>query len=174
MADSRPTGRQNPAVSSSAVTTSSDAQRPAQQGTLGNKSKKKKRSGKKRKHRRQSFIAAEDNSSAVDSDRATPLARPSLANPRESYFRLGRSNKSSESLASEALLDHRDSGPLQARRQSIQQTLWGSNSQSRFSLARLGRNGSTSALSRSGTAPIGTTQDGEQADDNTPLLSSSS
>jgi magnesium transporter len=172
MADSRPAGSQRPAVSSS-FSAPADAPQPTPASPAGNKSKKKKRTGKKRKHRPHSFIAPEDNSSAVDSDRPITLERAASSNPRTSFYRLGRGNKSSESLESEALLDHRESGPLQARRQSIQQGVWGNNAQSRFGLSRLGRNGSASRLSRSGTAPTGTPQDAEQGDDSTPLLSSS-
>lgn len=74
------------------------------------KKKRKKRAGKRRRNRRQSFAAppddtdvggmAEERSSLVDPTTASSTAR-------ESFYRLQRVNKSSTSLESEALLDHR-------------------------------------------------------------------
>jgi magnesium transporter len=86
--------------------------------------KKKKRSGKKKRTRRSSFALPDDMDGG---DRAA--VRPSLDNlpervsqeARDSFYRVGRAAGSNTSLESEALLDHRDSGPLQARRQSIVQ-----------------------------------------------------
>jgi magnesium transporter len=174
MPDSRAAGTRVPAASS----TSAPAVNPqpaAQVPPSGNKPKRKKKSGKKRKHRRQSFIAAEDTASAADSDRPTlEETQASQSSARDSIYRLGRHNKSSESLESEALLDHRASNPLQARRQSLQQGLWGSSSQtqSRYSLSKLGRNGSNSRLSRTISGPQLEGGSGpEDVNDNTPLLS---
>jgi magnesium transporter len=170
MSDSRAAGNV-PAGSS----TSAPAVNPQPSTQVAaNKPKKKKKSAKKRKHRRQSFIAPEDIASAADSDRPTlGDARTGNSNARDSFYRLGRDNKSSESLASEALLDHRESNPLQVRRQSLQQGLWGSSSQSqsRFSLNKLSRNGSNSRLSRTTSVQLEAANGPEDVGDNTPLLS---
>jgi magnesium transporter len=91
--------------------------------------KKKRRGGKKHKRaRRPSFAAPSD---LMDSETDGQDARPSLAilperasqEARNSFYRIGRGAGSATSLESEALLDHRDSGPLQTRRQSIVQGL---------------------------------------------------
>jgi magnesium transporter len=164
MADLRSTALSAPSASTPTL--------PSQTATApASKKKKKKKSGKKRKHRRQSFVATEDNSSAVESDRPRlSELRSNSENPRDSFYRLGRGNKSSESLESEALLDHRDSGPLQARRQSIQQGLWTNAPQSRFPLSRTPGNRSNSRLNRMGTPTI---HDEHDENDSTPLLSGS-
>ncbi|KAF2205063.1 cora-domain-containing protein [Delitschia confertaspora ATCC 74209] len=84
--------------------------------------KKKKRGGKKRRNRRESFAAPPES---LDGGDMTSEARPSLVNAedveraRSSFYRL-RGNRSNTSLESEALLDHRDQGPIRTRRQSLQ------------------------------------------------------
>ncbi|KAF2102221.1 cora-domain-containing protein [Rhizodiscina lignyota] len=120
--DARPTSRGDTLeASTSTFAAGSDA------GEHGKTKKKKHRSGKKRRNRRQSFAA---HSEDVAEEVTRPMERPSLMDTgvgrtrseqereRESFYRLGRA-RSSESLDSEALLDHRDQGPLQTRRQSI-------------------------------------------------------
>ncbi|KAF2417532.1 cora-domain-containing protein [Tothia fuscella] len=98
------------------------------------KKKPRHRAGKKRRKRRESFAAADDDD-AVGAGRGNGGVRgaggvrPGLETmpervseeARDSFYRLGRGQGSATSLESEALLDHRDHGPLQARRQSIHQ-----------------------------------------------------
>jgi magnesium transporter len=94
------------------------------EGDQGQHKKKKKRSGKKKRTRRSSFAVPSD----MDQEERT-ASRPLLENlpemtsqeARDSFYRVGRAAGSNTSLESEALLDHRDSGPLQTRRQSIVQ-----------------------------------------------------
>ena len=110
---------------------SSNAASNAGSATEGDsQKKKKKRGGKKHKRaRRQSFAALPDSMDGGDTRGLG--GRPSLADvperasqeARESFYRVGRAAGSNTSLESEALLDHRDSGPLQARRQSLVQGL---------------------------------------------------
>ncbi|KIW05613.1 uncharacterized protein PV09_03484 [Verruconis gallopava] len=88
--------------------------------------KKKRRGGKKHKRARRQSFAAPPELMETDTEGA---ARPSLTDVperasqevRENFYRLGRGAGSNTSLESEALLDHRESGPLQTRRQSIVQ-----------------------------------------------------
>lgn len=98
---------------------------PRASGPAASPAKKRKhRGGKKRRNRRQSFAAPAE---PIDAGDMTDDARPSLADVTaqssrgsSSFFRL-RNQRSSDSLDSEALLDHRDQAPsLQPRRQSIQ------------------------------------------------------
>ncbi|KAF2147234.1 uncharacterized protein K452DRAFT_3873 [Aplosporella prunicola CBS 121167] len=85
-------------------------------------SKRKKNRGGKKRRRRQSFAAPSDHIDAVSD--AAAAGRPSLADvtseqaTRDSFYRLV-TNRSNTSLESEALLDHREQGPLRTRRQSI-------------------------------------------------------
>ena len=85
-------------------------------GEASKSKKKKNRTGKKRRNRRQSFAAPSEDTAGEMTD---PMERPNLLNSgvgrtmseqereRESFYRLGSVAKSSESLESEALLDHR-------------------------------------------------------------------
>jgi hypothetical protein len=61
-----------------------------------------KKHNRKRKNRRQSFVAAEDTVAASPSGRENQAT-----SSHASLFMLGRRKKSSDSLDSEALLDHR-------------------------------------------------------------------
>ncbi|EKG22408.1 Mg2+ transporter protein CorA-like/Zinc transport protein, partial [Macrophomina phaseolina MS6] len=105
-------------------TSSQPQQDPSRSQTASTK-KRKHRGGKKRR-RRQSFAAPpSEDPTDVPSDAMGP-ERPSLADvtPEDvvssSFYRL-RNKGSNTSLESEALLDHRDQGPLQTRRHSIMQ-----------------------------------------------------
>lgn len=86
--------------------------------------KKKRHRGGKKRRRRQSFAAPQSDQDA-HSD-AHDAERPSLAEVNRQkaatnrFYRLGQ-NRSNTSLESEALLDHRDQGPLPVRRSSTMQ-----------------------------------------------------
>ncbi|QDS71646.1 hypothetical protein FKW77_007501 [Venturia effusa] len=98
-------------------------QTPSSQTSEPIAKKKRHRAGKKHKKGRQSF-AADPDPDKTSSGRPSLMALPESAgeDARESFYRLGRGQRgSATSLESEALLDHRDQGPLQARRQSIAQ-----------------------------------------------------
>lgn len=79
--------------------------------------KKKHRGGKKKRNRRQSFAAPSESTMAGD---MANDSRPSLADNQARSHHSGRGYRrnSNTSLESEALLDHRDEGPMQARRNS--------------------------------------------------------
>ncbi|KAF2108413.1 hypothetical protein BDV96DRAFT_692778 [Lophiotrema nucula] len=138
--------------------------------------KRKHRGGKKRRNRRQSFAAPP---STIDEGDMAGDVRPSLADMPQSsntsrhnssFYRL-RANNSNTSLESEALLDHRDQGPLQARRSSVQP---GSLSvfAPRSSLAAPQSHtpfGGRSKLSRQHRA-TDSDSDSDDADDRTPLM----
>jgi len=82
--------------------------------------KKRNRGGKNRKRsRRPSFAAPSDVAAELDGggDQSASLRASA---PHLSLYRLQTSNRSNESLESEALLDHRDQGPLSRRRQTFQ------------------------------------------------------
>ncbi|KAF2753591.1 cora-domain-containing protein [Pseudovirgaria hyperparasitica] len=109
--------------------TSSPASQPqggqsgqAEQGDSSAAAKKRKhRAGKKhRRHRRQSFAPTE--ASDITTERPDPRHLTVDSAARNSFYRIDAGKRSTDSIASEALLDHRDSGPLQARRQSIHQS----------------------------------------------------
>lgn len=112
------------------------------------------------RNRRQSFAAPPDDTDTAGMEDDRP-GLPDAPNPpsaaRDSFYRLQTGNRSNESLDSQALLDHRywtdhidsgfisaappnttdrDHGPLQARRQSIQQGLISSRG-SQHSISRL-------------------------------------
>ncbi|KAF2739560.1 cora-domain-containing protein [Polyplosphaeria fusca] len=140
--------------------------------------KRKHRGGKKRRNRRQSFAAPP---STVGDDDMAAEARPSLVDIAEqsssrnsdSFYRLQR-NTSSTSLESEALLDHRDVGPLQARRQSVQMpSIYAPRSSHAPTQTAFRR----STLSRQHIPPEsdggGDDDDDDDADDRTPLMATS-
>ncbi|GME39576.1 Mg2+ transporter protein CorA-like/Zinc transport protein [Neofusicoccum parvum] len=163
---------------------------PQQDSSLppnGSSKKRKHRGGKKRR-RRQSFAAppSEDHTD-VQSD-AMVTERPSLADVtpeeavRSSFYRLGRKG-SNTSLESEALLDHRDQGPLQARRHSIMQGgFYSPRSSQPFNRASPSHRPSTAfpfpTTQRSNTSRSKLARaerqgdDDDSADDRTPLMGS--
>jgi magnesium transporter len=120
--------------------------------------KRKHRGGKKRRNRRQSFAATAGTLPTDDADEP----RPSLAPPQasSSFYRL-QGNHSNTSLESEALLDHRDQSFLQARRQSVQVRPSPQKEGLRSKLARQQRQTDSEV------------DDDDDADDHTPLMSSS-
>jgi magnesium transporter len=133
--------------------------------------KRKHRGGKKRRNRRQSFAATADTMGSGD---MTEDHRPSLADAtgqhsrhNSSFYRL-HGNNSNTSLESEALLDHRDQPTLQPRRQSVQlpQIYQPRASVQHSSQGAYGR----SKLSRQHDLDE---SDYEDADDRTPLMSTS-
>ncbi|KAK0644856.1 Magnesium transporter ALR2 [Lasiodiplodia hormozganensis] len=174
-----------PSISSvMAQPTASDSSRTP----TGTAKKRKHRGGKKRR-RRQSFAAppSEDHTD-VPSD-AMGTERPSLADVtseeavRSSFYRL-RNKASNTSLESEALLDHRDQGPLQTRRHSIMQSGFYSPRSNQpynrsspshrpstaFPFPTTKRSeGSRTKLSRTDRAGM---EDEDSADDQTPLMGS--
>jgi len=86
--------------------------------TTGLPKKRKHRGGKKRRNRRQSFAAppSETSTAAGNMDN---LAIDEDAEPRPSdSFYKRRNNQSSESLESDALLDHRHQQPMRPRKES--------------------------------------------------------
>ncbi|KAL1634478.1 CorA metal ion transporter [Diplodia intermedia] len=154
----------------------------------GSTKKRKHRGGKKRR-RRQSFAAPpSEEHTDVPSDMGPD--RPSLADVtseealRSSFYRL-RNKGSNTSLESEALLDHRDQGPLQTRRHSIMQSGFYSPRSNQpynrsspghrpstafpFPTANKRPEGSRTKLSRTERAGI----EDEDADDQTPLMGAS-
>ncbi|GAM85578.1 hypothetical protein ANO11243_035850 [Dothideomycetidae sp. 11243] len=95
--------------------------------------KRKHRGGRKKKNRRQSF-AAPSESTITANDETANDRRPSLLDgPRQgaasnSLYRLQSGNKSSTSLESEALLDHRDQLPFRSRRRSNSNSMFANRS----------------------------------------------
>ncbi|KAE9974248.1 hypothetical protein EG328_003967 [Venturia inaequalis] len=118
-----PTGAQASAAIASASRRGIENQTINPQTTEPITKKKRHRGGKKHKKRRQSF-AADPEPDEESSRRPSLMDLPERESEeaRESFYRLGRGQRgSATSLESEALLDHRDQNPLQARRQSIAQ-----------------------------------------------------
>lgn len=117
----------------------------------------------------------------------TSEGRPSLASvaaettARPIFYRL-RDNRSDTSLESEALLDHRDQGPLQTRRQSVQAGIFTSRPSQPFARHSPHRSTQPSALvpgsqtrsklSRQQQITDDENEDGD-VDDRTPLMSTS-
>lgn len=108
--DARPTSRGDAiTASTSTAAAGSDA------GDMAKTKKKKHRSGKKKRNRRQSFATTSEDVGPE----MPPMERPSLLDTgvgrtrseqereRESFYRLGSVQRSTDSLDSEALLDHR-------------------------------------------------------------------
>ncbi|KAH7115326.1 hypothetical protein B0J11DRAFT_540325 [Dendryphion nanum] len=121
--------------------------------------KRKHRGGKKRRNRRQSFAATAESIGSADVDNEPrPNLNPNPSNT-SSFYRLNN-NRSNTSLESEALLDHREQSYFQARRQSVQ--LRPSN----FGRSKLSRQ---QRLSGSDDDE----EEGDNADDRTPLMSTS-
>jgi magnesium transporter len=97
-------------TSTNTFATASDA------GDQSKPKKKRHRAGKKRRNRRQSFVAPSEDAAEDVTD---PMERPTLLDTgvgrtiseqereRDSFYRLGGARRSSESVDSEALLDHR-------------------------------------------------------------------
>ncbi|KAJ4303455.1 CorA metal ion transporter [Kalmusia sp. IMI 367209] len=151
-----------------AASSSTTAAQNEASGAAAPAKKRKHRGGKKRRNRRQSFA------NTLGSGDMTDDARPSLADVAatssrgsSSFYRL-RQKRSNDSLESEALLDHRDQPiTLQTRRPSVQVSQLLSPPQRR----------STQHHNRSGLSHQQQTSDSEhdedEADDRTPLMSSS-
>ncbi|KAF2232379.1 cora-domain-containing protein [Viridothelium virens] len=179
-----PSAKSTQNLKSPAGPSTSNAQAQGQSSTAGAGPKRRKhRGGKKKRNRRQSFAARSEatDGSEMANERPSLLDAPSTqAAPRTAFYRLGQ-NHSNTSLDSDVLMDHRDHGDLQARRQSIQQGLLNSrpsqiqqrsNHRSSFRnpFSRSDHNLARPPRSRENVAPA---SDGEDADDRTPLLSSS-
>jgi magnesium transporter len=137
------------------------------------KHRKKHRGGKKRRNKRESFPGqdgGEQRPSLLDVPTTTSHAQP--------FYRLQSGQGSNTSLESEALLDHREHGPVRPRRQSLQQTGF-----TRPSLPFARHRGSTtsgamgsqtrSRLAVSTATAISEDEDEGGANDRTPLLSAS-
>ncbi|KAF2835156.1 cora-domain-containing protein [Patellaria atrata CBS 101060] len=141
--------------------------------------KKRHRAGKKRRNRRQSFAALSDTTENPEIIVERPTMESTPSGSRENFYRLGRV-LSSTSLESEALLDHRDHGPLQARRQSLQQgAIFAPRPSQPYTRTRTSLAPSHQA-SHQGSSPnrprpsaIPQSSDDEDTDDHTPLISSS-
>lgn len=133
--------------------------------------KRKHRGGKKRRNRRQSFANTLESGDMTDDAHI----RPSLADVAghssrgsSSFYRLRpNQNRSNDSLQSEALLDHREQAPtLQTRRPSVQMSQLLSPPTRRSTLPN--RSGLAQQHYVSDSDP-----DENEADDRTPLMSSS-
>ncbi|KAH7081609.1 hypothetical protein BKA63DRAFT_589289 [Paraphoma chrysanthemicola] len=145
--------------------------------------KKKHRGGKKRKNRRQSFAATADIGTGDMNDE-----RPSLANiggnsnsrGNSSFYRL-HGNLSNTSLESEALLDHRDQPTIRTRRPSVPVLSMyqprGSQpfvpSPQRLNASNTSNTYGRSRLSHTPEVSYGDHDDDDDADDRTPLMSTS-
>ncbi|KAI9658586.1 MAG: CorA metal ion transporter [Bathelium mastoideum] len=179
-----PSANANQQLKSPAGPSTSNAQAQGQSSTAPAGAKKRKNRGaKKKRNRRQSFAARSEATDA--SELATE--RPSLLDatstqsaPRPAFYRLGQ-NHSNTSLDSDVLMDHRDHSDIQTRRQSIQAGLLTSrpnqlpipsNHRTSFRnpFSRSDQNVSRPSKPRE-NAVAGS--DGDDADDRTPLLSSS-
>jgi magnesium transporter len=171
----------NPGAPSYAAAVSSNAPSASDNQGVGESiataKKRKHRGGKKRRNRRQSFAATADTMGSGD---MTEDHRPSLADVagqshsrhNASFYRL-HGNNSNTSLESEALLDHREQPILQPRRQSVQlpqiyqpRASMPFSAQQQSSQSAYGR----SKLSRQQNLDE---SDYEDADDRTPLMSTS-
>ncbi|KAF2402337.1 cora-domain-containing protein [Trichodelitschia bisporula] len=81
--------------------------------------KKKHKGGKKRRNRRQSFAAPAVEVGPDEESHSPHLDGPMTASgSRDTFYLIPGGPKSNTSLESEALLDHRQQVPMQARRQS--------------------------------------------------------
>ncbi|KAH8727868.1 hypothetical protein GQ44DRAFT_738041 [Phaeosphaeriaceae sp. PMI808] len=145
--------------------------------------KKKHRGGKKRRNRRQSFVGTADIGTEDMNDE-----RPSLSNIGEnshsrgstSFYRL-HNNLSNTSLESETLLDHRDQPTIRTRRPSVPITqIYPSRASQPFTSAPQRLNGSNtpnafgrSRLSHTPEDARSDLDEGDDADDRTPLMSTS-
>lgn len=179
-----PSNAQNPGSASYASIAASNTQNTAQDPSGGSPSpakKRKHRGGKKRRNRRQSFAATAETMDAGD---IPDTPRPSLVDVGQSssrgsssFYRL-HSNRSGDSLDSEALLDHRDQPPtLQTRRQSVQMSsILGARPSQPFANSPQ-RRAAQYPFGRSNLSQQQRAQDSEpeddDADDQTPLMSSS-
>ncbi|KAF2269130.1 magnesium transporter ALR2 [Lojkania enalia] len=159
------------AVAPNASNTASTPQNNSGSSSQAPAKKRKHRGGKKRRNRRQSFAAPPP---AIDeSDMANQ--RPSVADGSQSSSRHNSSfyrlrNHSNTSLESEALLDHRDVGQLQQRRQSIQlPSLFASRPSFNTTSSPFNR----SKLSRQHQPSDSDQDDEEETDDRTPLMGTS-
>lgn len=141
--------------------------------------KKRNRGGKNRKRNRRSSFAAPPEVTVVDGGE-DQSADPRASAPHLNLYRLQTSNQSNESLESEALLDHRDQGPLSRRRQTFQREGFArpslpftrrrgsqASSQPNMNITSTGR----SKLTRDLEYPI---SENEDDNDHTPLLGTSS
>ncbi|KAF2807848.1 cora-domain-containing protein [Mytilinidion resinicola] len=171
----------NPGAASYAQAASSD--RPSAPGAsqdaaaaTSQQKKRKHRGGKKRRNRRQSFIAPPDElglgTDIAPHDGARSSGLPSDDAARATFYRL-RDNRSNNSLDSEALLDHRDHGFIQQRRQSIQGSGISSFSQgSPHRPSQRPQSQTRSKLSRQQRLTEEESED-DSVDDKSPLIGSS-
>ncbi|KAK4994223.1 CorA metal ion transporter [Elasticomyces elasticus] len=146
--------------------------------------KRRHRGGKKKRNRRQSFLAPSDNAeSEIGDERPSLLNVPGRqsATHSASFYRLQDGRKESNtSLDSEALLDHRDQGPIRARRQSVQGVFAARNSMpfaqpASHRPSRASVQPSSPLKSRVSAAQHASIDEHEDeaADDRTPLMASS-
>lgn len=145
--------------------------------------KKKHRGGKKKRNRRQSFAATADIGTGDMIDERPSLAdmsRGSHGRGSSSFYRNG--NLSSTSLESEALLDHREQPTIRTRRPSApMNSMYQPRASQPFvsSAQRLIASNGNNAYGRSRlshTPEVSTYSDNnedDEADDRTPLMSSS-
>ncbi|OCK81214.1 cora-domain-containing protein [Lepidopterella palustris CBS 459.81] len=141
--------------------------------------KRKHRGGKKRRNRRQSFAAPPEpleTGDSVSEGRQNFLDVSNETAARSSFYRL-QSNRSNTSLESEALLDHRDQGPLLARRQSIQGGMYVARPTQAFSRNSPHRPSQFQSVSQNRSKLSRqqriTDDEEEEEDDRTPLMASS-
>lgn len=79
----------------------------SQPSTGGGQKKKRHRGGKKRRNRRQSFIAPDESVAESEVEQRPSLLDAPRPSANTSFYRLKNGGRSSTSLESEALLDHR-------------------------------------------------------------------
>ena len=141
--------------------------------------KKRNRGGRNKKNRRRSFNEPPDTVEETADERPS-LTHAARASNQASFYRIQSANRSNTSLESEALLDHRDRGPLMSRRQSLQHNLARSGV-----LSRHGPRPSDASAARANPQKLRHAQPTNQAllsededdignsNDRTPLLSAS-
>ncbi|KAL1595312.1 CorA metal ion transporter [Paraconiothyrium brasiliense] len=163
-------GSQGPAQRPELAPPSGSAQQN-ESGTPAPAKKRKHRGGKKRRNRRQSFA------NTLESGDMTDDARPSLADVAghssrgsSSFYRLRpNQNRSNDSLESDVLLDHREQpASISTRRPSVQVSQLLSPPQRRSTQPNPARSGLAHQQYASDSDP-----DDNDADDRTPLMSSS-
>jgi magnesium transporter len=156
----------NPGQSSSALQSAETIIPPAAEG----KKKRKHRGGKKRRNRRQSFAAPPSEASArpsITDATDDPLIEESS---QPSFYKLGPSTLSRDSLDSEALLDHRTQPSIRPRRESRLNPNVFSQSYLGGSFPRPDNGTRRSYRSHQDLPSPGAEPDEEDVSDHTPLL----
>ncbi|KAK3724520.1 CorA metal ion transporter [Vermiconidia calcicola] len=142
--------------------------------------KKKHRGGRRKKTKQQSFNATSEAAEdvAASDQRPSLLDVPNSSSQNAPFYRMNSGRGSNTSLESEALLDHREHIPTRPRRQSLVQSGFarpslpfarhrGSNNQGASAVQ------TRSKLAQASGAAISEDEEDFNANDRTPLLSSS-